>query len=80
MNIMSDVQEIFRDVFDDNSLLLHKDMTADDVEAWDSLSHIRLVIAIEKHFGIKFALGELQVLKNVGEMLELIAEKLEEMD
>lgn len=78
--ILEEVQEIFRDVFDDESLVITAETNAEDIEDWDSLSHIRLVVAIEKHFAIKFAFGELQTLKNVGEMLDLIREKIEEKD
>ena len=76
--ILAEVQELFRDVFDDENLVISEDTSAADIDDWDSLSHIRLVVAIEKKFDIKFAFGELQELKNVGEMLELIQEKLED--
>ncbi len=78
MDILHDVQEIFQDIFDDENLVITRVTTADDIEDWDSLSHVRLVVAIEKHFSIKFAFGELQALKNVGEMLDLIQEKINE--
>ncbi len=67
---------IFRQVFDDESIVLTRSTTADDIEEWDSLTHMNLVIALELGFKIKFALGELQRLKNVGEMLDLINRKL----
>jgi acyl carrier protein len=69
------LQPIFRDVFDDENLTVDRDSTADTVEGWDSLAHINLVMAIEKSFKVKFALGELQGLKNVGEMVDLIERK-----
>ena len=75
--ILQELTPIFHDVFDDEGIVLKPEMSAADIEAWDSLTHIRLVVAIEKHFGIKFAFGELQDLKNVGEMADLIAEKVE---
>jgi len=75
-NILETVQEIFRDILDEESLILKTDTTADDVEEWDSLNHINLISAIEKKFKIRFALGELQSLKNVGSMVELIDSKL----
>lgn len=78
--ILNDLQSIFQDVFDDESLVITNESNAEQIEDWDSLSHIRLVVAIEKHFAIKFAFGELQTLKNVGEMLDLIREKIEEKD
>jgi acyl carrier protein len=67
---------IFREVFDDETVELTRSTTADDIEAWDSLTHMNLVIALELGFKIKFALGELQILKNVGEMLDLINKKM----
>lgn len=75
--ILNELQPIFHDVFDDKDLIITNESNAEQVEDWDSLSHIRLVVAIEKHFQIKFAFGELQELKNVGEMIDLIQEKIE---
>ena len=69
------LEPIFREVFDEESIALSRTTTADDIEAWDSLTHMNLVIALELGFKIKFALGELQLLKNVGEMLDLINKK-----
>ena len=66
---------IFRDIFDRDDLVLTPALTARDVAEWDSLSHIRLIVAVEKEFGVKFALGELQSLQNVGEMIALIEKK-----
>lgn len=76
--ILNDLQPIFQDVFDDNELVVTNKSNAEEIGDWDSLSHIRLVVAIEKQFDIKFAFGELQELKNVGEMIALIQEKQEE--
>jgi len=75
--IISIIQEIFRDVLDDESVEIKRETTAEDVEDWDSLSHINLVVAIENQFDIKIALGELQLLKNVGDMVDLIGRKTE---
>ncbi|ERL04358.1 acyl carrier protein [Mitsuokella sp. oral taxon 131] len=75
--ILNELQPIFHDVFDDKDFIITNESNAEQVEDWDSLSHIRLVVAIEKHFQIKFAFGELQELKNVGEMIDLIQEKIE---
>lgn len=69
------LEPIFHQVFDDESIRLRRETTVDDIEAWDSLTHMNLVIAIELNYKIKFALGELQKLKNVGEMLDLINRK-----
>jgi acyl carrier protein len=66
---------IFQTVFDDDSLQIRPHMTAADVENWDSLSHIDLIIAIEREFKIKFTTGEVTGLKNVGELVSLIEKK-----
>ncbi len=74
------MQEVFRDVFDDEHLDLEDGMTAEDIPGWDSLTHINLIIAVEKRFGIKFATAEISSLKeedqNVGTFLGLVASKL----
>jgi len=75
MDTMEILNGIFRQVFDDNSIVLTRDTTADDIDDWDSLSHLNLVIAVEMKFGVKFALGELQSLKNVGDMADLVEKK-----
>lgn len=69
------LEPIFRTVFDDPAITLTRSTTADDIEDWDSLTHMNLVIAVELAFKLKFALGELQTLKNVGDMLDLINKK-----
>lgn len=73
---LNKVQVIFRDVLDNQDIVLSRETTAGEIEEWDSLSHINLVVAIEKEFGIRFALGELQRLKNVGDMIDLIGRKV----
>ena len=74
--IRESVQEIFRDVFDEDDLVITDETNADDIEDWDSLAQVRLTVAIEKKFGIKFDFGELTALHNVKEMLELIEKKI----
>jgi len=69
-------EEIIRDLFDDDSIEVTLSTNADDVDDWDSLSHIQLISKIETHFKVRFALGELQSLKNVGDMTNLILKKL----
>lgn len=66
------VNEIFRDIFDDEDLTVSAETTAADIEGWDSLVHVNLVISIEKQFGIKFKMEEFSTLRNVGAMVELI--------
>jgi len=75
-SVIQDLTPIFQDVLDLPELALAADSSAHNVEGWDSLAHVNLVVAIEKHYKIKFALGELQGLKNVGEMADLIQKKL----
>ena len=75
--VFSAVQDIFRDIFDVEDLVISNTTNSDEIEDWDSLNHINLVSAIEKEFKIKFALGELMMLKDVGAMVDLMmTEKL----
>jgi acyl carrier protein len=73
--MMPRIESIFRDVFDEPTLAITGATTASDVPGWDSLTNINLIFAIEREFNVKFALGEIQELSNVGEMVELIAKK-----
>jgi acyl carrier protein len=75
-NILAELQVIFRDILDQPDLVLTRESNANNVEDWDSLAHVNLVTAVERHYKIKFALGELQELKNVGDMIDLIQVKL----
>lgn len=69
------VQDIFRDIFDNESLEISDSTNSSDIEDWDSLNHINLVVAIEKEIGIKFSFEELAKLKNVGAMVDLMLQK-----
>ncbi|WP_321331054.1 acyl carrier protein [uncultured Bacteroides sp.] len=73
--ILKKVNGIFSDILDDENIVLNEQTTADDVEEWDSLSHIQLVVAIEKAFKIKFTSKEILSWNNVGEMVNSIANK-----
>lgn len=67
--------KIFHDVLDDDSIVLTPELTANDVEEWDSFNHINLMVAIEQSFKIKFQTAELESMKNVGQLAELIEKK-----
>ncbi len=70
--IFEELTEIFRDIFDDEEIELTDETTADDIEDWDSLEQINLLVAIEKKFSIKFKLDEVSHLANVGDMVNLV--------
>lgn len=66
------LNRVFQDVFDDDSIMVEDATTSADIEDWDSLEHINLVSAVEKEFGIKFTMGQVVTMKNVGEMVDII--------
>lgn len=68
--------DIFHDVFDDDSIVVTPDLTADKVDGWDSFAHLRLIFAIEKAFGVDFSASQIAQLKNVGDLASLIASKV----
>lgn len=70
--IYEKLNEVFRDVFDDDTIEVGESTTADDIEDWDSLNHITLIDAVESEFGVRFTMGEVSGMKNVGEMAEII--------
>ena len=67
---------IFCDIFDDDSIVLTPDTTADDIEVWDSFNHVSLIVAVETQFGIKFQTAEIEQLRNVGDFVAQIDRKL----
>lgn len=71
--VLCSLQEIFRDVFDDESIIIKESTTAADIEDWDSFEQVNLIVAIEKRFNKKFDVKEMSSMKNVGDMITLIA-------
>ncbi|MDE6433391.1 MAG: acyl carrier protein [Lachnospiraceae bacterium] len=69
------IQEIFREVFEDEELVIAPGITADDIEGWDSLTHFQMIMEVEMEFGIKFTTEEIASLATVGELLSLIESK-----
>lgn len=75
MDISERLTNVFRNVFEDDSITLTPQMTADDVEGWDSLSHVNLIIAVEIEFGIEFTQAEVRTFENVGALMSAIEKK-----
>ncbi len=73
--IFERLNTVFRDFFDDEDIELDEDTTADDIDDWDSLNHITLMAAVEDEFGIRFTMGEVSGMKNVGEMAQIIKDR-----
>ena len=73
--IYTRLDPVFQDVFDDDSIHVSANTTANDIEDWDSLEHITLISAVEREFRMKFKMGEISSMKNVGEMVSIIASR-----
>jgi acyl carrier protein len=69
------LNKIFQNVFDEDRLAVRENTTAEDIDGWDSLEHINLIVAIEDDFGMKFSISEVTGMKNVGAMVEIIRER-----
>lgn len=67
---------VFKDIFDDESLVINDNTVSSDIEGWDSLEHINLIVSIEKEFGIKFNMSEVTSMHNVGEMVDIIISRI----
>jgi len=76
MEIIQQLQLVFRDVFDDDSIVLTEVMSAKDIDEWDSLTHVQLIVAVECEFDVEFETAEISELKNVGDFITLIQKKL----
>ena len=74
-DVLNQATEVFRDILDNDTIVLRPETTADDIEEWDSLSHIQLIVALEKRFKIKFTTAEITSYKNVGQLAESIVKK-----
>lgn len=75
--VISKLTAVFHEVFNDNTIVLRDDMTASDVENWDSLTHMMMITKVEECFGIRFKLKELNKLKQVGDLIAIIESKLQ---
>ena len=73
--IFENLNEVFRDLFDDPNISVNEKTTAADVDGWDSLEHINLLLAVEEKFNMKFTMGEVSGMKNVGEMADIIMKR-----
>ena len=73
--ILKKLNEVFREVFDLDDVVVTRNTVADDIEEWDSLEHINLISAVESTFRMKFKMKEVSTMKNVGEMIDIIAER-----
>lgn len=74
--VFETLTQVFQEYFDDDTIILREETTADDIEDWDSLEHINLIVSIEKQFGMKFSMGEVTTMKNVGEMVSIILDRI----
>jgi acyl carrier protein len=75
-DMIAEITDIFRVVFGDDTIQLNRSTTAADIEQWDSLTHIEMIVAVEKQFGIRFTSRDLEKLENVGDLAGLIKSKL----
>ncbi|TCL59326.1 acyl carrier protein [Kineothrix alysoides] len=74
--VFKTLSEVFQDVFDDETITVNGTTTSEDIEDWDSLEHINLIAAVEQEFGMKFTMGQVVTMKNVGEMADIIISQI----
>ena len=78
MSVFEKVEKIFHEVFDDENLKIKREFSSKDIEDWDSLAQINLIVAMEKEFNLKFNIAEISSLENIGDMIDLIERKISE--
>lgn len=76
MEILTRLQDVFRNVFDEDTLVISRETTAQDIEAWDSVQNVMLMMEVEGAFGVRFSTPEIAYLKNVGDLADLVGKKL----
>jgi len=76
MDVLKELTEVFQMVFEDDSIVLSREMTADDYDGWDSMSHVTLLMAVEDHFGVTFENWEVMNLPDVGALMDLVQKKI----
>ncbi len=76
--VFATLNEVFQDVFDDTSITVKDETTSEDIDGWDSLEHINLIAAVEQEFGMKFSMGQVVTMKNVGEMADIILSQVKD--
>ena len=74
VEVFERLNKVFREVFDDDDIVVGEETTSDDIEDWDSFEHINLVVAVEEEFSFKIPMGQVVTMKNVGEMADIILE------
>lgn len=73
--LLAELTDVFRDVFDDDALVLRRELSAKDVAGWDSLTHVSLIVEVERRFGVRFTSSEVASLEDVGGLLDLLASR-----
>lgn len=75
MDTLAQLQNVFRNIFEDDALTISRETTAQDIESWDSVQNVTLMLEVETEFGVRFSTSEMAYLKNVGDLLDLIEKK-----
>ena len=76
-DLTTELTDIFRDVFEDDDLMIGRDTTAADVEGWDSLQHVSLILRVERHFGVRLSSANVADMKSVGDLLDIIKQRMD---